>query len=952
MAKISQVLWTIYIPIVIVTTATGAFAANSNATYLLITNDELAPAFQQLVNRRIAQGFSGRLLTVESICSNYPGTDEPAKIRNCIVNHYVNYETQYVALGGDDVIVPVRYCYPRDRNEEVPTDLYYSDLDGSNWDANNNGIYGEAGEVTEIELTPEVHLGRIPVRTTEQAAAYINKVVTYETASPDGFANSMICFGGWGLLSGYARPAEIRYHDPVDAAEERFMYRYLNIIQPHWQAVPFYIFCDTYSPWDTEVCGDYDLTPTHLSEKLQQGYHIVFHWGHGYYDGWGLGGRFNQDLAAALTNPIPSIVFSMACATAGFDATGRFEPCLSEAFLRNPHGGAVAFFGTTRVGKGGNLDEVLTAIFAEGRTCVGEAMTEALSALSGLRAGNPFGQYIYSLQGDPCIHLLGEESGRRLQIFQPKSCEIMQRCSDLVIRWSATGMGYAPDEKVKIEYSADSGRHWEPIPGAEALPYNGRFFTWSTCPLPAGSGYLLRVTSLVDPSVSDVMDGDFTIDELGILTIQSNPVKGVIVDISGEKTDRSSFYTQFNISIPRGAAISLSAPLVTGSEPELAFACWREPATGATLTKTPEYTSIFTHDTTAIAEYVYPGSFTGHYYVNDETSENDAAAGNDQNDGLSPQRPMRHIQALLDKYPELGWGDIINVSPGIYHENIALGESHIGLTLSGAGQDTCVIDGGAKGSCIWFQDVASGVICGFTIRNGVADAGGGIGCENSYSIIKACTFINNLALGKGGGLYNGRNSSADVSHCRFIGNSGQHGGAVYSLYCTTELANCVFAGNSANYGAALFNGVSTVKVRNCTFSTNVARGKGGAISNFWDSYTTLSDCILWGDSPNEIHVSNGTVSASYSNVQGGWPGKGNIDEDPLFAASDDGDYHLQSEEGRWDPDSSMRWVRDSRTSPCIDAGDPDIPVASEPEPNSERINMGAYGGTTEASKSL
>ena len=35
----------------------------------------------------------------------------------------------------------------------------------------------------------------------------------------------------------------------------------------------------------------------------------------------------------------------------------------------------------------------------------------------------------------------------------------------------------------------------------------------------------------------------------------------------------------------------------------------------------------------------------------------------------------------------------------------------------------------------------------------------------------------------------------------------------------------------------------------------------------------------------------------------------------------------------------------------IDAGDPNSPVGKEPEPNGGRINMGAYGGTSQASKS-
>jgi L-ascorbate metabolism protein UlaG (beta-lactamase superfamily) len=64
----------------------------------------------------------------------------------------------------------------------------------------------------------------------------------------------------------------------------------------------------------------------------------------------------------------------------------------------------------------------------------------------------------------------------------------------------------------------------------------------------------------------------------------------------------------------------------------------------------------------------------------------------------------------------------------------------------------------------------------------------------------------------------------------------------------------------------------------------------------------------------------------------------------------DGDYHLKSEAGRWDPVSES-WIVDDVTSPCIDAGDPNSPVGDEPEPNGGIINMGAYGGTAEASKS-
>jgi hypothetical protein len=76
-------------------------------------------------------------------------------------------------------------------------------------------------------------------------------------------------------------------------------------------------------------------------------------------------------------------------------------------------------------------------------------------------------------------------------------------------------------------------------------------------------------------------------------------------------------------------------------------------------------------------------------------------------------------------------------------------------------------------------------------------------------------------------------------------------------------------------------------------------------------------------------------------------------ENPSFTTTTiwiDGDYHLKSQGGRWDPGAGV-WVRDDVTSPCIDAGDPLSPIGLEPFPNGGRINMGAYGGTAEASKS-
>ena len=77
-------------------------------------------------------------------------------------------------------------------------------------------------------------------------------------------------------------------------------------------------------------------------------------------------------------------------------------------------------------------------------------------------------------------------------------------------------------------------------------------------------------------------------------------------------------------------------------------------------------------------------------------------------------------------------------------------------------------------------------------------------------------------------------------------------------------------------------------------------------------------------------------------------GTGCIAKDPCFADAASGDFHLKSAAGRW---NGATWVKDTVTSPCIDAGEASAAYANEPSPNGNRANMGAYGNTAEASKS-
>ena len=181
---------------------------------------------------------------------------------------------------------------------------------------------------------------------------------------------------------------------------------------------------------------------------------------------------------------------------------------------------------------------------------------------------------------------------------------------------------------------------------------------------------------------------------------------------------------------------------------------------------------------------------------------------------------------------------------------------------------------------------------------------------NSFSnpTVKNCTFNGNTA-GSGGGMGN-ESSNLTVSNCIFSNNTSANlGGGMYNYDSSPIVTNSSFIGNSASFaGGGMCNLTSgSPTVSNCTFSGNSAGNRGGGIGNF-ESDPFVTNCILWGDTPDEIWLASGTVVITYSDVQGGWIGTGNINSAPCFVDANN-------------PDPNLSNYRLSPESPCIDAGD-------------------------------
>jgi predicted outer membrane repeat protein len=228
----------------------------------------------------------------------------------------------------------------------------------------------------------------------------------------------------------------------------------------------------------------------------------------------------------------------------------------------------------------------------------------------------------------------------------------------------------------------------------------------------------------------------------------------------------------------------------------------------------------------------------------------------------------------------------------------------------------------------------------------------GAGMANDYSnpTLVNCLFEHNYTSDLGGGMANISHCRVDLRGCVFDGNSGQYGGG--AVWGGEELSaqGCLFAGNRSGQDGGAIASVVRCNLSQCTFAGNFASDEGNALFLNSGKPSRIVNCIL-RDGGDEISPwQSPAISVSFSNVEWGWPGPGNIDVDPLFADAANGDYHLKSQAGRWDA-VTKAWVQDTVTSPCIDAGDPGTPIMFESFPNGGVVNMGAYGGTAEASKS-
>ena len=318
----------------------GKGLANSQNPHqmIIITDSEREPFFQEFIEWKNSHGIETAIFLKEDILAEpeYAGIDEQETIRNFIIDAYQTWSQtelplEYVILGGDDEIIPVRGMWAAVDSvfapgyeyhiveTFLPSDLYYGALDG-NWNANGNEFYGEPDD--EPDMLPEIAVGRISAETEEEFQNFFGK--NYHYVDENSYTNE-ICY---------------MFGEDMNWTPQTWGGDYMDEIIP---LIPndFHIF--------TLYDKDGTNSPQAVINAINSGLAMVHHVGH-----------CNENYAFGITtanvdnlsNTEFGFAYTQGCLPAAFDEqTSGQNECIGEHFIFNSSG-FFAFIGNTRYGWG------------------------------------------------------------------------------------------------------------------------------------------------------------------------------------------------------------------------------------------------------------------------------------------------------------------------------------------------------------------------------------------------------------------------------------------------------------------------------------------------------------------------------------------------------------------------------------------------------------------------
>jgi len=332
---------------------------SSGADYQLIVigpnefSDEIAP----LITHKTGRGITAKFVGLSEVYSG-PGRDNQEKIKYYIKDAIENWATGNILLVGSSSKLPARtthvYIEEEDPDPEIfVSDLYYADIYDeyggfASWDSNGNNIFGELdweGQTdTDVDLIPDVYLGRWACTSGSQVTTCVNKVKTYETtqAYQQAWFNNLVVVGG-------------DTSPDYETVEGEYINQKVIDMMDGFIPEKLWVTNGVLTGW----------TPTGtaaIKNAINSGCGFVDFSGHGNTNVWAthpeeshdwvptpLGWLLNVDILALTNGNKLPIVTVEACSTSKFNTDSN---CFNWAFLRNSGGGGIGSFGATALGWG------------------------------------------------------------------------------------------------------------------------------------------------------------------------------------------------------------------------------------------------------------------------------------------------------------------------------------------------------------------------------------------------------------------------------------------------------------------------------------------------------------------------------------------------------------------------------------------------------------------------
>lgn len=331
---------------------------NKVVKYLIVTSESFVDAFKPLRDWKTQKGMKAEIISTEAIDSIYEdeGADIQERIKRCLKDYYYNYSLDWVLLGGDDSSVPVRECYIANDSGKVTyrtivaSDAYYANFEGTfDWDANDNGYYGEVEDT--VFLTPQIKVSRLPFRNESQVEAYTEKLINYEKALYTGSWMKRMLLSGR-VLDKYLDSGISDAHDSTEKLYKKYIQSSYPDLEKHY-------FYDTgnsfgYTGADS-ILGVYNFARTFNTVEP----HYMHMATHGSPHLWELDNdslfASSHVLSLLTNNNKPMIVTTEACNASDF--VDQPTPGMCEAFLMKANGGALAFWGSSFKGIIGISDD-------------------------------------------------------------------------------------------------------------------------------------------------------------------------------------------------------------------------------------------------------------------------------------------------------------------------------------------------------------------------------------------------------------------------------------------------------------------------------------------------------------------------------------------------------------------------------------------------------------------